>query len=187
MSHLILVRHSLPDIIPTLPASQWRLSVEGQRRCRILADRLAIYRPKAMVTSTEPKAIETGQLVAERLGLSQKTTVGLHEHERPDAGFGTREQFEASVAGLFARPDELIFGAETADQAHTRFRKAVDGVLAGYPHQTVAIVSHGTVMSLFMARATGLEPFPFWWRLGLPAFVVLSLPDLALEVFVEQV
>jgi len=176
MSHLILVRHSLPEIVPTRPASQWRLSDEGRRRCRALADELAAYRPQVILTSVEPKAVETGRLVADRLGLPCEMSPGLHEHERPDVAFGTREQFETSVAGFFARPGELIFGAETANQAHARFRGAVDDVLAHYPERTVAIVTHGTVMTLFIARANELEPFPFWQRLGLPAFVVLSRP-----------
>jgi broad specificity phosphatase PhoE len=178
---LILIRHSLPEIIPTLPASQWHLSDEGRRRCRALADELAVYRPQVIVTSVEPKAVETGRLVADRLGLPCEVSPGLHEHERPEVVFGTREQFEASVAEFFVRPGALVFGAETAGQAHARFRRAVDDALAQYPERTVVIVTHGTVMTLFVAWANELEPFPFWQRLGLPAFVVLSRPDFVLE------
>ncbi len=43
------------------------------------------------------------------------------------------------------------------------------------------VVAHGTVITLFVARRAGLEPFPFWKRLGLPAFVALSLPDYAVQ------
>jgi len=174
---LILVRHSLPEIVPPRPASQWRLSDEGRRRCRALANELAVYRPQVIVTSVEPKAVETGWLLADPLGLPCETADGLHEHERRDVAFGTKEQFEASIAEFFSRPGELVFGAETADQAHARFRGAVDDVLAQYPDRIVVIVAHGTVMTLFVARTNELEPFPFWQRLGLPAFVVLSRPS----------
>jgi broad specificity phosphatase PhoE len=60
-------------------------------------------------------------------------------------------------------------------------------VLERHPDQTVAIVSHGTVITLYVARAAGVEPFAFWQGLGLPAFVVLSWPRLGLLNVVESV
>lgn len=184
---LILVRHSHPEIVPTLPANQWALSKVGRQRCHPLADKLAIYRPDCFVTSTEPKAIETGQVVAALLDKPCQAMDGLHEHDRRGAEFGSQERFEASVAAFFAQPGRLVFGNETADQAHQRFSQALAGVVERYPQQNVAVVSHGTVMTLFVARAAGLEPFPFWKRLGLPALVVLALPEFSLLAVVENV
>jgi broad specificity phosphatase PhoE len=46
-----------------------------------------------------------------------------------------------------------------------------------HPNQNLAIVAHGTVISLFVSRLTNADPFLLWKRLGLPSFVVLSLPD----------
>ncbi len=45
MPRLILVKHSLPEIVPALPANEWRLSEGGRPRCRVLAERLAAYSP----------------------------------------------------------------------------------------------------------------------------------------------
>jgi broad specificity phosphatase PhoE len=180
---LILIRHSLPEIVTGVPASRWRLSDDGRRRCKRLAEQLAAYEPRVVVTSLEPKAIETGQIVARILGLRVKTAPDLHEHERPKVEpFDTRQQFEARVSRLFEQPAELIFGQETADQAHRRFANAIDDVLATETRGNLAVVTHGTVLTLFVARAAGLDPVPFWRRLGLPAFVVLSWPDVSPEV-----
>ena len=180
MRKLILVRHSLPAITGEQPASQWKLSEEGRRRCERLAKLLAAHRPVAVVTSTEPKAIETGQIAGGRLGVPVEAAPNLHEHERPGTGLDTPEQFNAKVARLLEHPGELIFGAETGDEARERFEAAVDDAMRRHPAGTVAIVSHGTVMTLFVARAAGIDPVPFWKGLGLPAFVVLSHPELAL-------
>ena len=38
--HLILVKHSLPEIMEDVPAREWILSAEGRARCKRLADRL---------------------------------------------------------------------------------------------------------------------------------------------------
>ena len=188
MPKLMVVKHSLPDIIPTLPARQWRLSSAGRQRCKPLADKLAGHQLDVIVASVEPKAAETGQIVGDLLGKACQTAKGLNEHERSDVGwFESKEQFEAAVAEFFARPGQLVFGGESADQAHQRFSQAIARVMERHPDQNVAVVSHGTVMTLFVARAVGLEPFPFWKRLGLPAFVVLSWPQLDLLTIVEKV
>lgn len=185
---LILVKHSLPDIVAGVRASEWRLSDEGRRRCIPLAERLAVYQPTVIVASEEPKAVETGQIVAERLGLPFETAPGLHEHERPKVGhLGTHEQFVAQAIRLFEHPGELVFGSETADQAHTRFAHAIAHALERFTDGNVIVISHGTVMTLFIARTNRLDPIPFWKSLGLPAFAILSLPDLKLLEVVTDV
>jgi broad specificity phosphatase PhoE len=67
VSYLILVKQALPEIIPTLPANQWHLSDVGRAQCTVLADQLATYAPAALVSSSEPKALETAHLVAQRM------------------------------------------------------------------------------------------------------------------------
>ncbi len=187
MPNLILVRHSLPEIVLTVAARHWRLSEEGRLRCNPLAAELAPLQPDVLFTSMEPKAIETGQIVASRLDRRVELADGLHEHLRADVQFGSREQFEQAVARFFAQPAQLVFGSETADQAHQRFAWAVNNVIETHPSKTVAIVTHGTVMTLYVSRAVRLKPFPFWIQLGLPAFVVLSLPEFSLVTVVEHV
>lgn len=185
---LVLVRHSLPEFVTGMPASQWQLSAEGRQRCETLAGRLATYDLAAVVASEEPKAAETGRIVARILGLPFKMAPGLHEHERGVVrDLEDREAFQTQVAAFFAQPGELVFGRETAEEAHARFAAAVIAVLEQHPHGNLAIVSHGTVMALFIARANRLDPILFWKSLGLPAFAVLSLPSFRLLGVAERV
>ena len=88
----------------------------------------------------------------------------------------SHEEWQKQIASLFANPDALIFGKETANQALTRFMGAVESILSTYPHKKIAIVSHGTVMSLFYNQITGRDPFEFWQEFGSPAFYVASWP-----------
>ena len=185
---VIMVRHSLPTIIPNLPAKEWRLSAIGRRRCIRLAERLRSHSPQVVVSSTEPKALETAQIVGELLDIPVETRERLHEHERPDVQFfEDRAEFEARVARFFAEPDRLVLGRETADQAHIRFSRAVENAVETHPSKTVAISTHGTVMTLLVTRANDLDPFSFWSQLGLPAFVILGLPGYKLASGIETV
>ena len=188
MQKLILVRHSLPRMVTGIPASQWHLSAEGRRRCTALARRLSTYGLGAVVSSQESKAVETGQIVSRTLGLPFETAPDLHEHERGVVtDLGSREDFEVQVAHFFEHPGRLVLGHETADEAHARFARAIASVIEGHPVANIAVVTHGTVMALLIARATGLDPTAFWMSLALPCFAVLLLPDLDILEMVTDV
>ena len=103
---LILVKHAMPEIIPTLPAREWQLSDSGRLSCLMLAERLSEHRPDVVITSTEPKAIQTGQIVADKLGIMCEIGDNLHEHERHNESFSNRENFETTIAEFFSHPDQ---------------------------------------------------------------------------------
>jgi len=187
MTRLILIRHSQPAIDPCVSPAQWPLSALGRQRCVPLARLLARYQPAALYASQEAKAAETAALVAHELGLPYHTRPGLHEHLRTIDDWLTEVEFKARIAALFAHPSEVVFGLESADQAHARFSAAVSSVLAEEPTGTPAIVTHGTVLSLFVGRAAGLDPAALWSSLGLPALIVLDRASLAIEHTFEVV
>ena len=187
MKNLILVKHSLPEIVPMIPAKEWGLSKSGQVRCKTLAEKLESYSPDIVISSVEPKAVETAQITARQLNKPFRTFEGLHEHDRTGVEFLGKEQFEAKVNVFFMHPDKLVLGRETANQAFERFSKALASVEIEHPNKNIVVVSHGTVITLFVEKFNGLEAFSFWRKLDLPSFVVLSLPQHKLVKTVEGV
>ena len=100
--------------------------------------------------------------------------------------FPTAAEFEAAVGRLFEQPGEPVLGTETANQALRRFTAAIDRIIeAG--HADNIVVTHGTVMSLYVASVAGIDPMDLWRRLDTPSFVVLGLPDLDVRSIVERV
>jgi broad specificity phosphatase PhoE len=181
MATLILVRHSISRQQPGISAHLWQLTDEGIARCKVLAEQLKAYRPAVIVTSAEPKAQQTGALLAEILGTPLETEADLHEQLRKTAPYSANEaDFKARIRELFAKPDELVFGEETANQARARFRHSIDAILSRHPGQNVAAVTHGTVLSLFVSQVANLDPVAFWESLGMPAYLVFDLPDFRL-------
>jgi broad specificity phosphatase PhoE len=172
---LVLVRHSLPEVDPETAAAEWRLSEEGRQRCREMAKQLAAHRPEIVVTSQEPKAQETGEIIAGVLNLPWETADGLHEHRRTGQFF-SQEQFQQQVREFFARPSELVFGLETAEQARQRFSTAVSQVTKNHAAKNILVVAHGTVMTLFITAHNPIEPVPFWQQLKMPDCVILTQP-----------
>jgi len=172
--YLVLVKHSLPEIQEELPAREWRLSEEGRIRARRLAERLNEYQPAVVVSSVEPKARETAEIIADRLKAEFHIAEGLHEHDRHTTPYLSKAEFEHSIQEFFANPESLVFGSETAEAAHTRFAQAVNAVLESHQDETVVIVAHGTVISLLVSRLTGLSGLSLWKQLGLPSFLVID-------------
>jgi broad specificity phosphatase PhoE len=180
MKHLILVKHSLPSILEDIPAREWILSEIGKTRAQELAERLAPYQPEIIVSSIEPKAIQTAEIVAHSLNLNMTVVENLHEHDRGNIGYLSQDAFQTAIRKFFDVPNKLVFGRETADQSHQRFRDAVCSVLDNHQDQTVMVVAHGTVISLFVSRLLGISAFSLWHELGLPSFVVLDMKSNAL-------
>ena len=83
-------------------------------------------------------------------------------------------EFISMVALVFKEPGRRVLGDESADEAYERFAAAVDRTVAEAGDQDVAIVTHGTVISLFAERRAGVEPFGLWRRMGLPSYIVLE-------------
>lgn len=177
MPNLVFIRHSQTQPDPNIPSTQWPLTDEGRRCCGPLAEQLIPYNLDVIVTSKEPKAIQTGELVAQRLGISCRVMENLHEHARETAPyFGTREEFLEAVNNLFTKPNDLVFGEEIGLEAQKRFSEAVESVLAAHPQENIAIVTHGTVLSLFASQHTGKESYSIWQNLGMPAVIAFSYP-----------
>lgn len=179
MTKLILIRHSTPQIDQTVPARDWVLSAEGHAAAKALAARLTDYGVDAVISSDEPKARQTAEAIATTLQLPLELDRDLREHERTNTGYLPRPEFEAGIARFFAQPDELAFGEETAGQVFSRFSAAVERSMK-QSRGTVALVTHGTALTLYLARTTGIAPLPFWRSLTLPMAIALEAGSLNL-------
>jgi broad specificity phosphatase PhoE len=187
MRKLILIKHAPPEVVPDVRPERWGLSDRGRQLCTPLAEAVRPHAPAVVVSSTEPKAAQTGELLASSLAVPFETAAGLHEHDRSNVPHMPSREFISAMELFFRRPGERVLGRETADEAEARFRAAVMRVLEAHPAGNVAVVSHGTVIALMVAKAARQSPFRLWRELGLPSFVVLRLPDLAVEQTVASV
>jgi broad specificity phosphatase PhoE len=186
-SKLILIKHSLPTIDPKQPAAAWQLSSEGVERCHQLAKYLTDFLPATLVSSHEPKARATAHQIAERLALTPATVYGLEEQHRLTVPFLPRKAFQETIRALFARPSELVFGEESADAAYTRFSTTINHLLDEHEDSNLLVVTHGTVISLFLSRVAQLDPYTLWEQLGLPSLLVVDRQTMRIEKYETRV
>ena len=174
---MILIKHARPEINPDVVPSRWELSEAGRESCPALAKKVALHQPVVLISSVEPKARQTADLLAAELSIPTEAAEGFHEHERDDVPHMQTREFISLMAMVFHQPHRHILGRETADQACERFLKALDGAMQNHPDGNIAVVSHGTVIALAIAYHTGEEAYKLWRTMGLPSYAVLELPD----------
>lgn len=134
------------------------LNQAGREQARALADTLAEHAPGAVWTSDLARARETGQIVAQHLGLGElQQDVDLRER-----AFGvfeglTRaqcaERHPEAWAAWQAR-NQAPPGGEPSARAVTRLGLALERIAAAAIEPTL-VVSHGGVMRLWLGTVLG--------------------------------
>jgi 2,3-bisphosphoglycerate-dependent phosphoglycerate mutase len=187
MRKLVLIKHARPQVDEQTPSQEWRLSEQGRQSCQELSRILAAYEPRIIITSEEPKAVETGQIVAQAMGRPVRTAHDLYEHDRSNVPLMDSREFISTMALFFKDRRKLVLGLETADEALDRFQQAVSDILLAEPVGNIAVVTHGTVLALF-GEAQGMgNGFHLWRRLGLPSIIAFEVPGFRVIDVVERV
>jgi broad specificity phosphatase PhoE len=180
MSKLILIKHAKPLVDSQKPAESWKLSDDGRSAARLLAMQLTSQGLSIVVSSDEPKASETAQILASELKLSAQSHPDLHEHDRSNVPHMRSGEFISHVELLFRRPHEVVLGQESAAEALERFQRAIDEIVAKHPERNIAVVSHGTVIALFIEKHSDRNGFAIWREMSLPSFAVFGIPQMKL-------
>jgi probable phosphoglycerate mutase len=184
---IVLAKHAQPLLDPLKPARDWLLADEGEAQALRLATALQPFAPFRLVTSPEPKAYRTCEIVAEKLRVPMTPVSGLKEIDRPVLPIVPAAEHERLNARIFANLDQKVIGEESGREALDRFTTAVLGELRAAKEQNLVAVGHGTVISLFVGEHNGIEAFALWKRLRCPSFVVLDGVSLRLIDEVDEV
>lgn len=143
---LLLIRHALPLRSEPGQGSDPDLSEEGFEQAKRLPDALARFPVTRLVSSPQKRALQTGQPVADQLGLAVDVDERLAEYDR-DLGHYTpieqisKEDLERLAAGQLP-------GGVDEDAFVARVRAGLDDIVATSDRDdTVAVFSHGGVIN----------------------------------------
>jgi broad specificity phosphatase PhoE len=187
VAKLILIKHASPQVEPDVSSHDWKLSAAGREKAAALAERLRAHAPRIVFTSDEPKAIETAEIVSAALNVPTRIVPDLHEHDRSNVPQMPTREFISSMALFFKRRNELVLGRETAEQAQRRVTGAIEGIVSKHGDEDVAVVTHGTVLALYLTPLLKGDAFELWRKLGLPSFVVIDRRTMRLVEMVERI
>lgn len=155
MALLHYVSHPAVHIDPEVSVDRWGLSDEGRRAATAMLDASWVSSVGRIVSSAETKAMETAELLAERLGLDVEVRPQTGENDRSATGFVPPEEFEQLADAFFARPTESVSGWERAVDAQNRIVDALADLLVPSAEADVAVVGHGGVGTLWYCHLSG--------------------------------
>jgi probable phosphoglycerate mutase len=159
---LLVIRHALPEaeVRSDGPADP-PLSALGLQQAEATAEFLAGEVVDAIVTSTMRRAIQTGQPLADRLGLIPERLDGLRESDHRRSSYTPAEDMDVDhevVQRYLADPLSMF------DDGYDAFRNSItaafDSLVADNRGRAVAVFCHSTVIGVYLQTLLGHDdPF----------------------------
>lgn len=154
-ARVFVARHGEADYESDLlsDAGGW-LTPLGREQARGLAESMAGERIARVWTSDMARAVQTGEIVAARLGTDVVVRTGLREFGVGDAAGTTGEPdpFAQTFASwLDGDLTARIPGAESGHDVVERYRAVLDEIADSHRGESVLVVSHGGVMCMALS------------------------------------
>jgi broad specificity phosphatase PhoE len=164
---LLLVRHALParlereDGTPADP----ELSDLGHRQVAAVVEFLAGEPdpPAAVYASPMRRAVETARPLAHRLGVELRLDDDLAEFDRDASAYVPIEELRASGHPAWqAMIDGTYWDSIDLPGFQTKVTAAAERIVEERAGTTVAVVTHGGVINMYVAGLLGLAPAVFF-------------------------
>lgn len=165
LTRIVILRHAETQLDMVTSASEWILSEEGVSSCKAMANSGVFSDIEAIYSSSEPKAIMTAEPFSNKLGLTVKSLSELKELDRGEI-FLSNDGYLEAVRSSLSFPVKEVQGWEHPEIALQRFGNVISSIsMSNY--KRVLVVSHGLVISLFLALHLNAreDAFDRWKRL----------------------
>lgn len=156
MGRLILIRHGETDknLNKSLHAvnDEQALNLTGREQIEATVDRLKELSPSKIYSSTEKRAVESAQILAQRLGIPMEKIDGVQER---NFGIFTGESWSEikkilAPMTLEEKYDYVPEEGESWRAFETRLIAAIQKIVEENKEKTVAVVTHGGAIKALM-------------------------------------
>ena len=164
---LLFVRHALPARVERedgTPADP-HLADLGHRQVAALVEFLAAEQdpPAAVYASPMRRAMETARPLADRLGVEVRLDDDLAEFDREASAYVPIEELRASGHPAWkAMIDGSYWDSIDLPAFQAKVTAAAERIVEERAGSTVAVVTHGGVINMYVAGLLGLAPAVFF-------------------------
>lgn len=159
---LYFIRHAESEFIHGKEMERG-ITEDGLRRSRLIANRLDHVEFSAIISSHYKRAIETVEPLANKRSLTVETYKELKE--RPIKGLDYRMEWsklEEAIERSFSDIDYCLRGGETTREAQKRAIPIILELLERYKGESIAIGTHGNIMTIILKYFDNSFGFDFW-------------------------
>lgn len=132
------------------------LNDTGRRQAREAAQRFAGVRWDRVVTSTLARARETGEILANLLGLAAPRT----DHDLVERRYGIAEGMLFREYDRAYSTQEHVEGRESREEVAQRSVPALERLARAHPGESILVVSHGGVIRAVLGAIAPETDFP---------------------------
>lgn len=158
------------------------LSKEGFAAADVVADLLEDVQIDYFASSAYTRAIQTVQVAADRRGAHIEAYEELIE--RPIKGLDYEmswEEIEVAIKRSFADSEYALEGGESTGAAQARAIPVIEQLLEQYRGQSIAIGTHGNIMTIIMSYYDKGVDYDFWASTSKPDIYKLTFAENQLE------
>ena len=174
ITRILLIRHG--DSSPMIGVDRERgLTEQGHETVRRMTEALRDVSIDAVVSSPYARALLTVQGIADERGLSVSAIEDLRERQLygSDAVLPP-EAFYAAVKSSFDDHDAVLEGGESFREAQLRAVPAIREIVSVYRGRTVAVGTHGNIMTMILHAFDERFGWAFWRELTMPDVYVMT-------------
>lgn len=154
MTPVLYITHPQVVMDRDVPVPQWGLSEIGRNRAEMAAGRIDFPAGTVFIASTETKALELAEILAQSCAGNIFHDGALGENDRTATGFLPPDEFEDVADRFFATPNESVKGWERAIDAQVRIVGAVTRLCtANAAAPALVFCGHGAVGTLLKCHA----------------------------------
>jgi broad specificity phosphatase PhoE len=146
----LILRHAETIKDPNSHPKDWQLTPDALEKINeyILLGKFSNL--TKIISSSEPKAVATGKPIAEYLKLPILEMEEFVEVKR-EKKFFTDEEFLIQKEKELYKRNEKVNGVESGNGAIARFKTGIEKIEQKYAEENILIITHGTIMTLFLA------------------------------------
>ncbi len=148
----LILRHAETNKDPNRPAPEWDLTSDALEKINEYISERKFDGITKIISSIEPKAIATGKPISEFLNLPIVESEEFVEVKR-EKKFLTDEQFLDQKKRELTNLDQIENGVESGYTALERFESGIQMLEEKYSGENILIITHGTIMTLYLAKA----------------------------------
>lgn len=158
MTTVVLIRHG--EIVRPTDTSNFDpapLTPAGRAQLLALAEHWPVDRPSALYSSPLRRAMESAEVLTDAFHLPIIVRTCLREWTADTTGIPQPEYLSLEGRAW----EDLTFvppGGESLEMAARRARTCIEGIAGGHGDETIAIMGHGTLFSLFTSAVKHQRP-----------------------------
>jgi broad specificity phosphatase PhoE len=164
---IYLLRHAEPKIDRRKAARNWNLTKAGILNSTDLAKSHVFSKIEEILHSSENKAKQTADCIANEIGVDTHELDEFDELKRNHRGFLSKEEYTARVRDILVNWEQSVLDWESGENALSRVIDGIRRTNIMFHNKNILVISHGLVLTLYFSFLTNFQKIAYerWLQL----------------------